>query len=120
MSSGEAAGRDAFDFLSNISFGAHDGPSRSSKKPKGTQSRAISSSKSAGLSKSSKSTSIEMVEMKTKNSRSATITTDDSPSKAPSLSVQRNSEPAITPVKLKASQSTKLRDRETKEAKCVA
>jgi len=107
MSSGKADGHAAFDFLSNIPFSAQDAPNRSTKKLKSSQPRTLASSKQGSAPKGSKSTTNEPVEAKKGNSRSTTVTSDDSPSKQANTASERLHESLTTPMKTKSTHHSK-------------
>jgi hypothetical protein len=117
MSSGGASGRDAFDFLSNISFGAPESGSRSSKKSKSTQPRTVAPVKPGEATRVPKGGAVELVEIKSKNSKSNSHSIDDSPGRVSLHASHKPIEHAPTPVKLRASHSGKTNHREIKDAK---
>lgn len=117
MSTGEASGRDAFDFLSNISFGGPESGSRSSKKSKTSQSRSAVSHKAGELTKSARGGPGEGGEGHLKNSRPSAHPTDDSPSKSSLNASHKASETVPTPVKIRSSHSGSTHHKETKESK---
>lgn len=117
MSTGEASGRDAFDFLSNISFGGPESGSRSSKKSKTSQSRSVVSHKAGELTKSARGGPGEGGEGHLKNSRPSAHPTDDSPSKSSLNASHKASETVPTPVKIRSSHSGSTHHKETKESK---
>lgn len=115
MSSRQAAGADAFNFLSNISLSSQDGHSRPSKRPKPGSTRLSVSHKPATNSKNGKPVSTESVEIKTRNSRSTSTTADDSPSKPVQSNLFKSQDAHSTPSKSKVSTPSRHGARESKD-----
>lgn len=102
MSSGKADGQAAFDFLSNISFGAQDAPLRSSKKLKSSQPRSLTASKQGNASKGVKGSTNEPSDARKGNSRSGAAVVQETSSKPSNAASKSSNEITSTPSKSKS------------------